>query len=53
MDRCGVEYDIDACDAEYSSSETAILLSESLTIYDTDKKVLVHCRLVFKVIHGS
>ena len=38
----------------HDDSETgeavANLLSESLTIYDTDKKVAVHCHFVFRVI---
>ena len=57
MDRGSVEYDIDACNAEYDDSETGVAavspLSESLTIYHADKKVVVHCRLVLIVIRGS
>jgi len=52
VDRGNVEYDIDACDAQHNGSETGVARASllSLTIYDTDKKVVVHCQFVLIVI---
>jgi hypothetical protein len=55
VDRGDVEYDIGAYDVGHdgleSGRETASVLS--LTIYDADKKVVVHCHLVLIIIRSS
>jgi hypothetical protein len=55
VDRGDVEYDIGAYDVGHDDLETGRETANhlSLTIYDADKEVVVHCHLVLIIIRSS